>query len=220
MPGRAHPFCNQPPALCNETRAAVIRDLLYAFSLEELTMTIRCNPAKSSKTLSKASWSTDDIQTLQAMIMVSALSAKLKQYALKVLTEEDIGTLELMHAPVPLAIKPPVLPHCPSMHADLALWIVTKNIVDEVPSCYALAALSCQPHFVILVNQMIEKYATPLQPEEMKAIHLTGKWLLQKFVGGSAHHIPIPNIKTEKDLNVLCAVSKFMYGCGKEPQEV
>ena len=88
-----------------------------------------------------------------------------------------------------------------------------------MPSCYALAALSCQPHFVILVNQMIEKYATPLQPEEMKAIHLTGKWLLQKFVGGSAHHIPIPNIKTEKDLNVLCAVSKFMYGCGKEPRK-
>ena len=99
----------------------VIRDLLYAFSFEEFDQVDdTMQPLQNLQRLyPKLMWSTDDIQTLQAMIMVSALSAKLKQYALKVLTEEDIGTLELMHAPVPLAIKPPVLPHCPSMHADL-----------------------------------------------------------------------------------------------------
>lgn len=201
----------------------VIRDLLYAFSFEEFDKGCSDDAMKPCRIfkdfINSFMWSTEDIQTLQAMIVVSALPAKLKQYALKVLTEAGIATLELKNAPVPFVFKTPVLPHCPSTRTDLALWKVTKNIVDEAPSFYALAALSCQPHFVILVNQMIEKCATSEQPAELKAIHLTGKWLLQKFVGGSAHHIPIMDIKTQKDLDVLSAVSKFMYGCGKEPRK-
>lgn len=215
----------------NEPRSAirhvllVIRDLLYAFSFAEFDDDNLCSePMKPCNLfadfLQSFTWSTDHIQTLQAIILVSALPAKLKTYALQVLTETHIATVESPRkAPVPFPLKLPVLPPLSSVRTDLALWTVTKNIVDEAPSFYALAAISCQPHFVEIIDQMIKQCATSETSPQWRMVMRTAEWLLKKFVGGSAHHIPIEHIKTEHELNVLRAVSRFMYGCGKEPRK-
>ena len=215
----------------NEPRSAirnvllVIRDLLYAFSFAESDDDPSSEPMKPCNVfadfLQSFVWSTDHIQTLQAMILVSALPAKLKTYAVQVLTEKHLATLESSRkAPVPFPLKLPGLPPLPSVRtSSLALWTLTKNIVDEAPSFYALAAISCQPHFVEIVDQMIKQCATAEKVSQWRVVMRTAEWLLKKFVGGSAHHIPIEHIKTEHELNVLRAVSRFMYGCGKEPRK-